>query len=132
MMTKRFLWIFASIVLTIVVVYFIPLQSIFIIRTKLSDSDYVNHAYKIVPGNLSEDAKHALNGFTFHTKNLADGSIEAEFIPHERWYKYHKIIVKPGYSLYFLEHDDDSTSTFEKFLNDDHPFLVDPNGYIVE
>lgn len=111
---------------------FLHPKTFFTRKTKLENSDYYPYAYKVAPGPLSDESRDALDGFTFKTVQRKDGSIEAEFIPHRPWYHYYKVLVKPGYTLYFLEQDDDDVSVFEKYLNDDHPFLVDPDGYIVD
>ena len=99
--------------------------------TKFADNPLFAKAYKIFPGDLSDNAKQALNGWDLKQTAMSDGSTQVSLIPHEAEDIQQTFIVKPGYSLYFIEMTlvDDKTG---KDMNrgDDMGVLVDQNGVI--
>jgi len=102
---------------------------------KFSDSSDFQYAYKIFSGALSDQAKQAMAGFAFTTKAMSDGSTQITLTSQNQFYKTQQYVVKPGYSLYFIERmmgDDDATNDTDAKFTDDSAIVVDPQGYIVK
>jgi len=100
---------------------------------KFQDSPLFSKAYKIFPvtGSLSGDAKKATTGWNIKTINLSDGSTQVNLVPLEAEDVQQEFIVKPGYSLYFIELNlaDDATGIDQNRM-DDMGVLVDQNGIV--
>lgn len=100
---------------------------------KFQDSPLFSKAYKIFPatGGLSDSAKQATTGWNIKTTNLADGSTQVNLVPLEAEDVQQEFIVKPGYSLYFIELNlaDDATGVDQNRM-DDMGVLVDQNGIV--
>jgi hypothetical protein len=97
------------------------------------DSANYANSYQIFPGALTAQAKAAMNGFMTQTQTMADGSAQVAMTATNPEYKNQLYVVKPGYSLYFVEKNsgDDAVSTnTDKFPGDDTAVLVDPQGYV--
>jgi len=104
-------------------------------KQKFSDSSDYQYGYKIFPGVLSSSAKEAMAGFAFTTKAMPDGSTQITLTSQNKFYKTQQYVVKPGYSLYFIERmmgDDDSEKDTDARYTDDTAILVDPQGYIAQ
>ena len=100
---------------------------------KLTDSALFKYAFKVFPGNLSADAQKATNGFTIEKQAQADGSTLVKFIPRESSYQAEQFMVKPGYSLYFVEQsgfDDNLDKGTDINLRDDYGIIVDADGVV--
>jgi hypothetical protein len=74
-------------------------------------------------------------GFAFTTSVMSDGSTQITLTAQNPYYKTQQYVVKPGYSLYFIEKnikDDDPEKDTDTKTLDDTAILVDPQGYIVQ
>jgi hypothetical protein len=100
---------------------------------KFSDSGDYQYAYKIFPGNISTESKQAMSGFAMTTKVMPDGSTQIVLTAQKQGYTSQQYVVKPGYSLYFIERnlkDDNPQTDSDATLHDDTAILVDPQGNI--
>ena len=80
-------------------------------------------------------AKQAMAGFAFTTKPMSDGATQITLTSQNKFYKTQQYLVKPGYSLYFIEtnlKDDDAQKDTDAMFRDDSAILVDPQGYIAQ
>jgi hypothetical protein len=104
-------------------------------KQKFSDSEDFQFGYKIFPGTVSTESKQAMAGFAFTTSVMSDGSTQITLTAQNPYYKTQQYVVKPGYSLYFIEKnikDDDPEKDTDTKTLDDTAILVDPQGYIVQ
>jgi hypothetical protein len=102
---------------------------------KFTDSSDFQYAYKIFPGNLSDNAKQAMSGFAFTTNAMPDGSTQVTLTSQNTEYTTQQYVVKTGYSLYFIEKmsgDDNPQEDTDRNLHDDTAVLVDPQGNIAQ
>jgi len=100
---------------------------------KFQDNPLFSKAYKIAPGTLSADAQKALTGWDVKQQTLVDGTIQVNLVPHESEDVQQEFMVKPGYSLYFIEMNlIDDTTQKDNNKQDDMGVLVDQNGLIVQ
>ena len=102
---------------------------------KFADTSQAAKAVQIYPGQFSDAAKIAMNGFSMQTNSLADGSVEVALTSTNPEYKNQKYAVKPGYTLFFIEKssgDDAVDNNSDSFLADDTAVLVDDQGFLVQ
>lgn len=106
-----------------------------VMKQKFSDSQYFQYGYKIFPGAISDQSKQAMDGFAMTTKVMPDGSTQIVLTAQKQGYTSQQYVVKPGYSLYFIERnlkDDNPQTDSDATLHDDTAILVDPQGYIAQ
>lgn len=99
----------------------------------LKTSPLYSFAYQIAPGNLSETAKKALNGWDIKTQNNLDGSTTVTLTPKDSDDQSQQYIVKQGNTLYFIEQtpiDDKADSDKDLNYRDDYGIITDQNGII--
>jgi hypothetical protein len=102
---------------------------------KFQGSPISSSAFQIYPGPLSDQATQAVAGFNIDTKILPDGSVQVNLTSTNPEYTDQHVVVKPGYTLYFIEKstgDDSPTGNTDQNLRDDATLLVDPQGFIVQ
>ncbi len=100
---------------------------------KLQGSPLEQYAYKVAPGDMNDDAKKALVGFSIDTQKQADGSLVVKFTPKDSDDQNQQYIVKTGESLYFVEMtplDDKPDQDKDINYRDDYGIIVDQNGII--
>lgn len=98
---------------------------------KLADSPISQYAYKIAPGEMSDEAKAALNGFKISSTTAKDGSIQVSLTPTDSYDQRQQYTVKPGNSLYFIEMTTaDDKNSADANLRDDYGVIVDANGVV--
>jgi hypothetical protein len=96
-----------------------------------STADAAN-AFLIYPGELTAQAKTAVENFTMKTLSQADGSVQITLTPKDSEEKLQTYIIKSGEKLYFVEKfmGDDSPEK-DTNLKDDFGVVVDADGYVV-
>lgn len=100
---------------------------------KFQDSPLFKFAYKIVPGDLSDDVKSVLTGFSINKQNMSDGSILVKLAPKDSDDQNQQYTIKPGETLYFIEQtpaDDKQDQNKDLNLRDDYGVIVDQNGIV--
>lgn len=100
---------------------------------KLFGSQIEKFAYKVMPGDLSEDAKKALIGFNMKTDKLSNGSIRVDLVPKDTDDEFQTYVVKPGNSLFFVEMtplDDKAAEDKDINYRDDYGIIVDKDGIV--
>lgn len=98
---------------------------------KLADSQTAKFAYKIAPGDLSDDAKTAMIGWKIDQQTATDGGVLVTLTPTDSDDQKQVYDVRTGYSLYFVEMTpaDDKDNT-DSNLRDDYGVIVDSNGIV--
>ncbi len=96
-----------------------------------SSTPYLQYAYLISGGNLSQEAKAALTGFNMTSDFLSNGTEEIR-IAIQGSGQNQTIMLDPGYKLYIIEttFSDDSYG-FDASLGDDGLVMVNQTGYVV-
>lgn len=100
---------------------------------KLADSSVAKFAFKVSPGELTQEAKIALIGFAITSKSNPDGSMEVVLTPNKSDDEKHVYTVPAGNSLYFVEMssgDDDEASNYDARLQDDYGLIVNADGIV--
>lgn len=99
---------------------------------KLQESPVGKFAYKIVP-DMTDEAKKALVGFDVKTEVLTNGSIQVFLTPKDTDDQRQEYVVKPGYSLYFIEMtavDDHGDQDKDSNYRDDYGIITDKDGVV--
>lgn len=100
--------------------------------TKLMSSPLSTHAYLVFPGDLTDEAKKATNGWQIKTEKNTDGSTDVSFIPMESTDTKQVYTVASGNQLYFVELNlgDDTKPGADINLRDDYGVITDKDGTI--
>lgn len=92
------------------------------------------NAIKIFPGQLSQQAKKILAGFSLQKVSLSDGTEQITLLAKKQDFTSQVLIVKPGDSVHFIDQhtsDDTSGSDNDVNLHDDKAVVVNKNGQII-
>ena len=96
--------------------------------TLLSSEPYYSYTYAIAPGNLSPEARAALDGYNMTVSNGGSGENVTLSISGRSA----TVSLQGGKTLYIVETSfGDDAPGYEGSLGDDGFVLVDQNGYVV-
>lgn len=99
-------------------------------KVLFENTQYFPYAYLVFPGQLSQQAQSAMDGFNMSVINLTNGSnsIKISVIGTTSSTNF---VLKPGYKLYIIETSfGDDGYHFDSSLGDDGFVVVDPQGYL--
>jgi len=98
----------------------------------LMKSALAKYAEPIFPGELSDKAKVALNGFDMTMITNSDGSTTIKLTSKDQDDQSQIYTVKKGETLYFVEMSsgDDKNDGHDTNLRDDYGVIVDSNGLV--
>ena len=100
-------------------------------KVLFADAQYSAYSYLISPGQLSQQAQNAMDGFNMTTANLTNGSSSVTLTVIGTTAA-KNFVLKPGYKLYIVETSfGDDGYHFDSSLGDDGFVVVDPSGYVV-
>lgn len=99
---------------------------------EFAKSSIFKYAVQIFPGDLTADAKKALNGFDFKATDMNDGSTQVTLTSKDSDDQSQVYTVKKGETLYFIEMTtgDDKTAGHDANLRDDYGVVVDASGMV--
>jgi hypothetical protein len=94
-----------------------------------SAQQYSNYAYLIAPGNMSQQAKSALDGYTMSARPLSNGS-ENVTLGVAGTSRQGSLVLTPGEKLYVIETSfGDDGPGYDGSFGDDGFVLVNQSGY---
>lgn len=99
-------------------------------KVLFESTQYFPYAYLVFPGQLSQQAQSAMDGFNMSVDNLTNGS-KSITISIMGTTSNTKFVLKQSYKLYIIETSfGDDGYHFDSSLGDDGFVVVDPQGYV--